>query len=132
MVLRLNYNDFIDVLLQKSEQSYSSANGDFERGNYDRAVSSLYYSAFQALSALMLSEGLNSNKHSHVRSYLNKELVMKGKISIELGRMYNKLMDNRDDADYSPIVRFSKDDVAYYLTKVNDFNSSINSLMNPF
>lgn len=46
-----------------------------------------------------------TNSHTQVRSFVNKELVRPGHIPVELGKMYNKLMDMRSDADYSVTVR---------------------------
>ncbi|WP_407946349.1 HEPN domain-containing protein [Paenibacillus alkaliterrae] len=43
-------------MLKKSEGSFQSAKTDIENQIYDRALSSLYYSAFQAVTAYMLHD----------------------------------------------------------------------------
>ena len=116
-------------MLKKSEGSFQSAKTDVDNDIYDRAVSSLYYSAFQSVTAYMLHRGIRSKSHTQVRSFVNNELIRPGLISIELGKMYNKLMDMRSDADYSDTVSFTKEQTADVLEQVQMFNKSIVSLI---
>jgi uncharacterized protein (UPF0332 family) len=116
-------------MLKKSEGSLRSAKTDIENQIYDRAVSSLYYSAFQTVTAFMLHKEIRSKSHTQVRSFVNNELIRPGLISIELGKMYNKLMDMRSDADYSDTVTFSSHQVEGLFEKVKEFNQSIRKLM---
>ena len=88
------------VMLQKSKEKYESALDDLAKERYDSCVSNLYYLAFQVMTAYMIQEGVLSNKHTHVRSFVNKELANKGLISKESAKLYNRLMDQRFDADY--------------------------------
>ena len=92
------------VMLRKSEEKYESAVDDFAKGRYDSCVSNLYYSAFQAMTAYMIQEGVLVNKHKQVRSFVNRDLANKGLISRESARLYNRLMDLRSDADYDIAV----------------------------
>lgn len=49
----------------------------------DNAVSDLYYSAFQSVSALMVYKVLITDKHTHVRAFVNTELGLKGLLSLD-------------------------------------------------
>lgn len=124
----MNY-DQVAVLLVKSKSSYNSAVRDHENGSNDRAISSLYYSCFQALFAYMLHTGKSSSKHTYVRSFLNKELTLTGKVPVELSKMYNELMDMRSDADYSPTVLFTSEEVSELFEPVQRFNEVMESLI---
>ncbi|MEX1030284.1 MAG: HEPN domain-containing protein [Paenibacillaceae bacterium] len=117
-------------MLTKAQGSYSSASTDLDNEIYDRAVSSLYYSAFQTVTALMLLRGIRSKSHTHVRSYINNELIKKGHIPIELGKMYNKLMDMRGDADYSDTVTFTRSQAEELCEHVKEFNQWIITIIN--
>ncbi|HEY0826951.1 MAG TPA: HEPN domain-containing protein [Bacilli bacterium] len=119
-----------NAMLEKSERYYRSAIRDLDSSIYDRGVSTLYYSAFYSITALMILREESSSKHKHTRAFVNKELVSKGVISVELGRMYNKLMDDRQDADYDPLASFSEEYVALLLEQVNKFNSEIRKIIN--
>jgi uncharacterized protein (UPF0332 family) len=121
----LRYSDSVRIMLTKAQGSYSSATTDMDNGIYDRAISSLYYSAFQTVTALMLLRGIRSKSHTHVRSYVNNELIKPGHIKIQLGRMYNLLMDMRGDADYSDTVTFSRSQVEQLSEVIKEFNQLI-------
>lgn len=89
-------------MLLKSEGSFVSAQSDSAREKtLSRAISSYYYACFQCTVALMLLRGVPVSKHTFVRSFVNKELILKGLLPGELGKFYNDLMDSRSDADYS-------------------------------
>lgn len=49
----MRYSDSVRVMLNKAKGSYLSASSDMANGIFDRAVSSLYYSAFQTVTALI-------------------------------------------------------------------------------
>jgi uncharacterized protein (UPF0332 family) len=77
----------------------------------------------------MLHIGKSSSKHTYVRSFLNKELTLTGKVPIELSKMYNELMDMRSDADYSPSVVFTSEEVSELLLPVLRFIEAMESLI---
>jgi len=121
----LRYSDSVRIMLTKAQGSYSSASTDLSNEIYDRAISSLYYSAFQTVTALMLIRGIRSKSHTHVRSYVNNELIKPGHVPIQLGKMYNILMDMRGDADYSDTVTFSRSQVEELCGVIKEFNQLI-------
>ena len=116
-------------MLKKAAASFLSAQNDFETELYDRAISSLYYSAFQTIVALMLLRGESVSKHTHVRSFVNKELKLPGHIPIELSNMYNVLMGMRADADYNAEIFFTRDEVGHLITQVEEFNRIVRKLI---
>lgn len=76
MRLKLSYNEkAINVMLRKSKQKSNSAKDDYKNERYDSCIGNLYYSAFQTVSALLISRGDYLNKHTHVRAFVNKELA---------------------------------------------------------
>lgn len=113
------------ALLIKANSKFDSAQANFLAGRMDSCVSDLYYSAFQYVCALMVKTGKSTSKHTQVRSFVNKNLSLQGLMSIELARMYNKLMDMRSDADYSAEVTFTFDEVEHILDQVRSFNTQI-------
>ncbi len=91
---------------------FELAKYSLSRGLLDACVSELYYSAFQTVTALILSRNEQvSYKHTHVRAWLNKNVGLTGKISIEMVKTYNRLMDLRSDADYGVELQFQQSDV---------------------
>jgi uncharacterized protein (UPF0332 family) len=130
MVNSLRYSNAVNVLLKKSKNNYESALSDFNAGRYDTCVSGLYYSCFQTVVALMILRGQAETKHTHVRAFVNKELARKGLLDTRLVKFYNKLMEDRSDADYSPLIFFEEDAVRILKDLTIEFNQAILQLIN--
>jgi uncharacterized protein (UPF0332 family) len=117
----LNY-DLSEMMLKKAKASLRSAMSDIDKNDsLDRAISSLYYASFQSVVSLMILRGESSSKHKYVRQYVNKTLVIQDKVLPELGRMYNRLMDSRADADYDPTISFTLGEAKLMLDNVVRF-----------
>lgn len=125
----MSIEDAARVMLRKSAAALRSAKASLEVASCDRAVSDLYYSAFQAAVALMIIRKETSTKHTHVRAFVNRELANKGLLPVELAKMYNKLMDLRDEADYSPEYEVSRESVIELIPVVEKFNLIMEELV---
>ncbi len=126
----MSSNRAAEIMLKKAEQKFELAKYSLSRGLLDACVSELYYSAFQTVTALILSRNEQvSNKHTFVRSWLNKNLGQTGKVSLEMVKTYNRLMDLRSDADYGVEIQFQQSDIETLLTHVDGFNHSIRKLI---
>ncbi|MDP4097451.1 HEPN domain-containing protein [Paenibacillus sp. P96] len=117
--------DAVKSFLKRAKGKYSAAVYSFENEDYPAAVASLYYSAFQSVSALMIHRDVPENKHTQVRAWVGRELFKQGLISSDLAKMYNRLMDDRQDADYKPTVNITREVVESYFVPVKEFNSII-------
>ena len=86
------------LLLARQERWPSSANR-------------LYYACFYSVSALLLSEGLSSTKHSGVRSLFNRHFVKTGRVNKAHGRLFNDLYELRQESDYVDLLRIDSEPV---------------------
>jgi len=77
----------------------------------------------------MILKGQRETKHTHVRAFVNKELAQKGLIENRLVKFYNKLMEDRSDADYSPSITFEKDAVEVLVDLTIEFKDAIIKLI---
>ncbi|WP_206109336.1 HEPN domain-containing protein [Paenibacillus sp. HB172176] len=121
----MRYSNAVRVLLNKSKNNYESAQSDFLARRFDTCVSGLYYSCFQSVVALMILRGQAETKHTHVRAFVNKELARRGIIEKRLVKFYNKLMEDRSDADYSPSIIFEENAVRTLKDLTIEFNQVI-------
>lgn len=106
---------------EKAFEAEASARLEFEAGHFGFAVNRLYYAVFYCVSAGLAAENREYGRHSAVRAAFNRDFVNKGKVTIEQGRLYNQLFDDRQEADYAPLREFTKDDVAGRLELVKSF-----------
>ena len=85
------------------------------------AINRLYYAAFYAVQALLLTKNLSSAKHSGIRSLFQQQFVKEGIIPKELGRFYNQLYKNRQKSDYEDYVQFDKEQADGWYIQTADF-----------
>ncbi len=99
--------------LERARESLEEAKILLERGYANTYVNRLYYACFYAVSALLLTRGLSSAKHSGIRSLFHQNFVKSGLVDIELGQLYDRLFDNRQKGDYADLVRFDLNEVRH-------------------
>ena len=90
-------------------------------GGWNTCVNRLYYACFYAVSALLTRHGLSSAKHSGVRSLFNRHFVKTGKVSKEMGRIYNDLYERRQEGDYEDFFNFAEDVVRPWIPQTEAF-----------
>jgi uncharacterized protein (UPF0332 family) len=107
--------------LERAEESLEEAKLLLERGYGNTFVNRLYYACFYAVSALLLTRGLSSAKHSGIRSLFHQKIVKSGLVDLESGQLYDRLFDNRQKGDYADLVRFAPDEVGDWYDEVRRF-----------
>ena len=115
--------------LERSRESIDEANILLERGHVNTFVNRLYYACFYAVSALLLTRGLSSAKHSGVRLLFHQNFVRSGIVAIELGQFYGKLFDSRQKGDYADLVRFDIEEVSSWFGEAQHFVSVVEKLI---
>ncbi len=91
-------------------------------------VNRLYYACFYAVSALILTEG-SSSKHAGVRAIFDREWVKPGRVPIELGRLYRRLFESRQQSDYADFVSFEVSAVTPWVDEVSQFVETVESVI---
>ena len=97
--------------LERARESLEEARILLDRGYGNTFVNRLYYACFYAVSALLLTKGLSSAKHSGIRSLFHQSIVKSGLVDLESGQLYDRLFDNRQKGDYTDLVRFDPHEV---------------------
>ena len=92
-------------LFEKAATALNSSQLLFGSGDFDGACNRAYYAMFDAArAALLIAEGddsvLSIKTHSGLISTFSIRLVKSGKVSLELGKSFNKVEDLRLVADY--------------------------------
>ncbi len=99
----------------------------FESGHLRTYVNRLYYACFYAVSALLLTKGLTTSKHAHLRALLHRELIRPGIIPVEYGQLFDLLFNNRQKGDYSDFVVFRAEQIEGWLKQTTEFVNHISS-----
>ena len=112
----------------KADQALKTARLNCEAGDANGAINRLYYACFYALTAQMLAAGKQFIRHSAIRNALNEHLVHAGILAAELGRFYNRLFTDRNDADYEPMADFDLADIQARLPVAEAFIATMKRL----
>jgi uncharacterized protein (UPF0332 family) len=124
----VSQKEVIAYWLEKADQDLASARGNLSAGRLQNCVRDAYFACFHAFSAVLISTGETFRKHSEVRSILHREYVKGRKLAVEWGKHYDWLFDNRQKADYRPLVDFDIDQVKDILEKSEGFVREMKSM----
>jgi uncharacterized protein (UPF0332 family) len=124
-----NQQLIIEYWIEKAHQDLASARDDFSGKRLQNAVSAVYFACFHALAALLFKEGKTFKKHREVRSALHRDYIKTGKIETFWGKHYDWLFENRQKADYHPLVSFDPDQVHKVIEKSEEFVKKMEELV---
>lgn len=115
--------------IERAREALDEALILLEKDHANTFVNRLYYACFYVVSALLLTKGFSSSKHSGVRALFHQNFVKYGVVSREMGKLYDKLFDTRQKGDYADLVRFNLDEVRPWLEDVENFVESLERLI---
>jgi uncharacterized protein (UPF0332 family) len=121
----------IDYWLRKAGEDLMSAQENFQAGRLLNAVRDCYFACFHAFSSVLFKSGRTFRKHREVRSILHREYVRQNKIDPLWGKHYDWLFDNRQKADYRPLVEFDPAQVKEIIEQSKAFVEEMKRLLNP-
>ncbi|HEX8278510.1 MAG TPA: HEPN domain-containing protein [Segetibacter sp.] len=124
-----NLDEIIQFRFQRSNEALEEALLLFKSGHYNSTVNRLYYSAFYAVSALLLKDKIYSKSHSGLKSLFNEHLVKKERLGKEEAGIYNELFAYRQNADYKDLMIFSQEDVEPLIERTENFIDEIKKLI---
>jgi len=111
--------------LRKARETLGEARTLFDQGYTIGVVNRTYYACFYAVSALLLSEGLSTSKHSGVLSLFSQHWMRTRRLAPELGDFYKNLFDKRLTGDYKDVPAFDRADAETWLGEAETFINSI-------
>ena len=119
----------ITYRLERARESLEEANILLERGYGNTFVNRLYYACFYAVSALLLTKGLSSAKHSGIRSLFHQNFVKSGLVKTELAQFYDMLFDNRQKGDYADLIRFDPNEICDWYEEAQEFVETLGGIV---
>jgi len=79
--------------------------------------------------ARYLPKGIQYGKHSVVQSTVHRDLVKPGIIPKDLGALYDRMFNARQEGDYKAFTEFSAEDVTTELIEVERFIQQFHTLL---
>lgn len=121
----------IDDWMDKARADLGSAWDNFNSGRYSNAIRDAYFACFHAFSSILFKEGRIFKKHKEVRSALHPDFIRSRRIDSTWGKHYDWLFDNRQKADYRPMVQFEAEQVKEILDKSGEFVNEMQKMGEP-
>lgn len=97
--------------IEKSDATYTDVLKSMEFEMYSTAANRLYYSFYYAASALLLSKGVETHRHSSLQSMMHLHFVKTGLMNSEDGLLMRQLFNLRQERDYDDFVVVTKEDI---------------------
>ena len=100
---QLSDTDRIEVVkyrLEKASRTYKEAIGSINNGYVETAANRLYYAAYYAVSALLISFKYEASTHNGVIQIFGKAFLKNEIIDKKYGKIFNQLFSLRLTGDY--------------------------------
>jgi hypothetical protein len=114
----------------KALRSLESAKREFDSNELSYTMNRIYYSAFYAVSAILLERGAAFKRHSGVRIAFHRELIKNNLIGSEWAKFYDRLFQDRQEGDYLELTTFERAYVEDQLNKCEEFLHLMRPLIN--
>lgn len=121
--------DYIEALLTRADESLTAAKTLLEKCLLADSISRSYYAMFHAAQAILLTRGLEAKSHSGTHSIFGKEIVEKGMVPKDFGRIINKTHALRQKSDYDARSDFEFKDVEKVVKEADYFVSTIKKVI---
>lgn len=112
-----------------AEEALHSARIECEAGMLHGAINRAYYAVFYAATAVFVDRGLRFRKHAGVRAAVHRELIKKSVLPVEMGRLYDRLFEDRQHGDYMVLTEFEPDDVQEKIELAAAFLQAVRALL---
>jgi len=100
-----------------------------QENHWNAVANRLYYSCYYAVNALLIKHRFSFSSHNGVKTEFYKSFVKTGNISIESGKLYNRLFNLRQEGDYVDFQRFTQEDIEPFLDQAENFIREIKKLI---
>lgn len=117
---------------EKAEAFYEQAIKNADLGFWDLVANRLYYSAFHAVSALLISDQHKVGTHKGAVLMFGFHYVKTGIFSSEEGRFYSQLQSVREKADYNCIWEATEQEISPMIPNAEQFLSKIRDRLSSF
>lgn len=121
--------DYQKYRIDKAFESLNDAKLLAQNQRWNACINRLYYSAFYAVIALLLSDNYEGQTHDGARTQFNLRYIKDGKIDKEFGKLYTKLFDWRQKGDYGDLFDFNEEQLAPLLQPTEELLSTIKKII---
>ena len=119
----------IKLYLDKAKDRIYSAQILLKAGQYNDAISRVYYAFFDAATAALLTKNLRVKTHQGLIILFNKHFVKNNKMPVKIARYLTKAFEARQEADYEALKKFDKEDVKAAIKSAKEFVKKVEEII---
>ena len=101
-------------------------------GRYNLAANRLYYALYYAASALLLSQGIITKRHSGLITQMHMNFVKTGILSPDEGALFKVMFDLRHEGDYEDFIDVERADIEEYTPQVKHLVEKLKKLVKEY
>ena len=116
--------------MQKAQRYLKSAKLLSNDGDYESAVSRIYYAMFYAAQAALLTKKLTFSSHKGVISAFGENFVKTGTFPKDMGKELNRAFEKRQLGDYEYVFVIGQDEAKQLLISGKNFVDNISTWLN--
>ena len=113
--------DEVRLPIEKAQRRLQVAIRMLDDGYLEDAINRAYYAIFYAALAVLLTKGVRTRRHSTALSLFGYYFVRTGEIEREYARIYRKLKEIRESADYDTYVFFEEEEIKEAIEQARRF-----------
>jgi len=115
--------------LERADEALLASQTLLEKCLLADTISRAYYSMYYATQAVLNQHRLSAKSHSGTINIFGQEIVEKGKVPKELGRILNKAHALRQKSDYDASADFEMEDVEKLVEEAKYFVEQIRQII---
>lgn len=130
MTLQSEERDVIvSYRLEKAKETLKEVTDVSKLGYWSLAANRLYYAAYYASVALLISKGIETTTHKGAIRMIGFSFIENGLLSKEDSRLLGRLFSMRQTGDYEDLFDWEEEDVAPLIPKVEDYIERISKIV---
>lgn len=114
---------------EKADVALEDATFLTDAGKYNLAADRLYYALYYAASALLLSKGIATKRHSGMITQMHMNFVKTGILTTDEGALFKVMFDLRHEGDYEDFVDVERIDIEEYTPQVRALVEKLKDLV---
>ncbi len=121
-------DDLVDYRIERAFGTLETAKILANSGDWNAVANRLYYACFYAVLALLARNDMDTYTHKGVKVMLSQHFIKSGLVDVVWSKLYQKLFDNRNEADYEDFADFNEEEIGVFIDDAEQFINVITAL----
>jgi uncharacterized protein (UPF0332 family) len=113
--------ELIEYRISRSKETFEEAKLMAHNNHYNACANRLYYACFYIVNALLIKFNLSFNTHNGLKTSFHQSFIRSGLIKNELGKLYSRVFNLRQEGDYADFRRYQKSEIFPFINEVEIF-----------